>query len=246
MEPRTFTLRYDSEVELIYEMKEGVIWVPSTPKIEGCRSWGKAKNYCKKGGAFFEFKEDSTGEDTDIVEDDQYDVCACCTREEWIKYCIRNKIAYAYAEEIWKTFHDDKGVVIETGDTINGRMCMYLLYQLAPQGKSIICYGTSGVGKTTWAKTVANKPSLWITHMDDLKHFNKEIHNSIIFDDLSFVHYPLQAQIHLVDTDDARTLHIRYKTVTIPAGVQKIFTCNTFPFIEGTEAIDRRTFVIKV
>lgn len=216
------------------------------PNIQGCRSWPKARNYCKKGGSFFEYEEDDSRPDADIDEDDQYDVCACSTREEWIKHCIRTKIAYAYAEEIWKNFHDKKGVVIEEGQPIGGLMCMQLLHQMAPQGKSIICYGTSGVGKTTWAKTIANKPALWITHMDDLKHFDSEEHRSIIFDDLSFTHYPVQAQIHLVDTDDSRTLHIRYKTVTIAAGVQKIFTCNTFPFMEGNEAIDRRVFVIKV
>jgi len=104
--------------------------------------------------------------------------------------------------------------------------------------KSTIIIGPSGIGKTTYAKMKAKKPSLFVTHIDDLKFMNASI-KSIIFDDMTFKHLPLQSQIHLVDRDENRSIHVRYGTVQIPQGMEKWFTCNEQPFDEH-DAIKRR------
>jgi hypothetical protein len=104
----------------------------------------------------------------------------------------------------------------------------------------MVCLGSSGIGKTTWAKSYAKKPSLFVTHIDDLKKFRADEHKSLIFDDVSFYHYPIQSQIHLCDVENPRSIHVRYGTVSLPKGVQKIFTCNEEPLNVTHEAVARR------
>lgn len=105
--------------------------------------------------------------------------------------------------------------------------------------KSLVIQGPPGCGKTNWAKIHAKKPALFVSHLDRLKDFRIGIHKSIIFDDLDFQHLPRTSQIHLVDRENPRDIHIRYAVAHIPAGVQKIFTCNHEPFIRD-DAIRRR------
>lgn len=92
--------------------------------------------------------------------------------------------------------------------------------------KSLICHGKPGIGKTELAKSVL-PGALWVTHMDDLGNFVAGEHTGIIFDDMEFGHLPRVAQIHLLDCDNDRSIHVRYKTAHIPAGTKKIFTTNT-------------------
>lgn len=116
--------------------------------------------------------------------------------------------------------------------------------------KSIVIVGPAGCGKTTWAKKVALKPILFISHMDGLRKLDAT-HKSIIFDDMDFKHYPLQAQKHLLDQENPREIHIRYRTAVIPAGMQKIFTANSYPFFDEREdehfkAIRRRMQLVEL
>jgi len=112
--------------------------------------------------------------------------------------------------------------------------------------KALILIGDSGIGKTTAAKQIIPKPTLFVSHIDDLKHFKSEIHKSILFDDVCFNHYPVQSQIHLVDFDNPRSIHVRYGVAKIPAGIAKIFTCNEDPLNLLHPAISRRVQVIRV
>lgn len=111
-----------------------------------------------------------------------------------------------------------------------------------PLQTSLVIIGAPGCGKTTWAKLNALKPSLFIRHLDSLQYLRPH-HKSIIFDDLSFVHLPVATQKYLVDCQDLAEIHLRYRIGRIPAGTQKIFTGNEYPFesigIHG-EAISRR------
>lgn len=79
--------------------------------------------------------------------------------------------------------------------------------------------------------------------MDDLIHFESGEYDGIIFDDMDFRHLPRVAQIHILDTDDRRSIHCRYTCANIPAGTRKIFTTNEdggsiFSFPDP--ALDRR------
>lgn len=91
--------------------------------------------------------------------------------------------------------------------------------------KSHVFWGPPGTGKTEYAKFLLPK-ALFVTHMDDLGRFDAKVYDGIIFDDMSFTHLPREAQIHLVDFDNPRSIHVRYKVANIPAGTVKIFTTN--------------------
>lgn len=94
-----------------------------------------------------------------------------------------------------------------------------------PKDKSVIVFGQTGLGKTEYVKYCFPK-ALFATHIDDLMKFRCGKYDSIIFDDCSFTHIPDRAQLHLVDQDNDRSIHIRYGTVSIPAGTPKIFMHN--------------------
>lgn len=91
--------------------------------------------------------------------------------------------------------------------------------------KTLIFWGASGVGKTEFACALL-PGALMVSHMDDLKQFDEEYHSGIIFDDVDIKHIPRTAQIHLVDQQHCRSIHIRYGCATIPAHTKKIFTTN--------------------
>lgn len=113
--------------------------------------------------------------------------------------------------------------------------------------KSVILWGAAGIGKTEYAKYLLPN-ALFVSHMDDLGGFNSH-YDGIIFDDMSFIHLPRTAQIHVLDIDNQRSIHIRYKTATIPAHTKKIFLTNE---IDGRivdlldEAIARRCEVVEL
>lgn len=91
--------------------------------------------------------------------------------------------------------------------------------------KTQIFLGPTGCGKTTYAIQVLPK-ALFCTHMDDLTKYNTDDYDGIIFDEACFLHLPREAQIHLCDQDQTRSLHVRYMCARIPAHTKKIFTSN--------------------
>jgi len=108
--------------------------------------------------------------------------------------------------------------------------------------KSHILWGGAGIGKTSFARAILPK-GLLVSHMDDLSVYDPTVHDGIIFDDMSFLHLHREAQIHLVDVEEGRSIHIRYRTAWIPENTKKIFTTNTYQgaiFMIQDSAIQRR------
>jgi hypothetical protein len=161
-------------------------------------------------------------------------------RDGFDKCCLENRVSFMWAEHLWKRHGQAGHDILEPGA---GTECMQL-QTLQFTNKSTIIVGPSGCGKSTWAKRVSQKPALWVTHLDDLKKLSKE-HKCIIFDDMDFKHLPRSTQIYLADQDDIRTIHCRNTNATIPAGLPKIFTANSYPF-EQDEAIARRVTTINI
>lgn len=91
--------------------------------------------------------------------------------------------------------------------------------------KTQVFLGPTGCGKTTYALQLL-PTALFCTHMDDLIKYNTDDYDGIIYDEASFVHLPREAQIHLCDQDQARSLHVRYLCARIPANTKKVFTSN--------------------
>jgi len=112
--------------------------------------------------------------------------------------------------------------------------------------RSVVLRGPSGVGKTCFAKFLL-PTALFVSHLDSLGKYDDSVHRGIIFDDMSFTHLHREAQIHLLDYDEPRNIHIRYATAHIPAHTPKIFTTNRdYIFLENDPAIERRVRYILI
>ncbi len=90
--------------------------------------------------------------------------------------------------------------------------------------KPVLLYGESNTGKTSFAVAHFKNP-LVVSHIDKLKLLSPD-NDAIVFDDMSFSHWPPEAVIHLLDIDFERDINVRYGTVTIPANTIKVFTHN--------------------
>jgi len=93
--------------------------------------------------------------------------------------------------------------------------------------KAVLLTGPSGCGKTQFAKAHFTNP-LFIRNGDKLRDFRTE-HDGIVFDDMSFTHWPPETVIHLLDMDEDSDIHCRYSNALIPAGTKRIFIHNGSP-----------------
>lgn len=101
-----------------------------------------------------------------------------------------------------------------------------LLDETTLHEKAVLFYGPTGIGKTRFALAHFQKPLL-VRHLDELKKFSPGYHDGIVFDDMSFAHFPTNTVIHLVDMDLDSPVHCRFSNAVIPAGTPRIFTFNT-------------------
>lgn len=111
--------------------------------------------------------------------------------------------------------------------------------------ETVFITGPAGIGKTQFAKAHF-KDALIVSHMDTLKQFDPNVHDGIIFDDMTFAHYPREAVIHLLDWEEDRDIHCRFQNAFIPKETRKIFCSNksfndTFgKDMDSDEAVTRR------
>lgn len=106
-------------------------------------------------------------------------------------------------------------------------------------------YGPSGVGKTQLIKAMYPN-CLFVSHKDKLKQLKPE-HELIVFDDMSFSHWPREAVIHLLDTESSRDIDVKFGMVTIPMNTPRVFLSNNWIWPkDDTQAIKRRLYVVTV
>lgn len=90
--------------------------------------------------------------------------------------------------------------------------------------KPILLTGASGTGKTSYALAHFKKPFL-VRDIDDLKGLTSQF-DGIVFDDMSFKHWPAESVIHLLDWDNPSSIRCRNVNAKIPAKMPRIFTHN--------------------
>jgi hypothetical protein len=216
------------------------------PNKQDPRNWSACKQYCKKGG---DFEEWSLGTECKEPMDLAERVSTYEKEEDWMSWCALNAVSYQYATWFWNRFKSDLTTITEGDDQTKQYLCEALSTFTfnADIHKCFIINGPSGCGKTTWAKLFMPKPTLFVSHIDQLKSFRPGYHKSIIFDDVDFKHWPRHSQIHLCDFDNPRAIHCRYATANIPSGIYKCFTSNVLPLDTTDQAIRRRvkTYNIK-
>lgn len=226
----------------------------SHPNIQSSRRFGDWVSYCKKSvsdssfnaswiAEFGQFQLNKPASEDRLSPEDLILRAKEMDLVSFLAYCSVNK--YQMAKDIWTLAHEDNTLTITDSDIILGdihskfsNLAEKLIWE---PNKTLVIVGEAGVGKTTWAKKVMPKPLLFVSHLDDLRKFRPEYHKAILFDDVSINHLPITSQIHLVDQENPRSIHVRYGTVRIPSGVPKCFTCNTFPITLEHPAIKRRT-----
>lgn len=94
--------------------------------------------------------------------------------------------------------------------------------------KHVYLMGPKGCGKTEWAKTWFENP-LIVRSADELKAFEENFHDGIIFDDCRFGHWPESSIQSLLEWDNPAEVHARYENAYIPRHTRKVFTSNYPP-----------------
>ncbi len=194
--------------------------------------------YCKKDGVFLEH---FSGE-TEINPFNPYTAAAELPEDIYFETCRKMKVTYQYASHAWEFNKRHLNDINTIGENhpIEGSILNPFLMVLRPQlNATNWIKGPSGIGKTTWALTYAPKPALFVRHLDTLRQFQVGVHQSLIFDDMSFTHQPRTAQIMIVDTHHPQQIHVRYAVVNLPANTTKIFLSNDDIFLDDP-AINRR------
>jgi len=224
------------------------------PNVQSAKSKVATRKYVQKDGDFVEWGEWVEKTSSESVSDDNVRDKLQLPLLDFLIWAGTNRVQYA--KEIWHLANKpDINTLYDTPVVDDKYIADELWAVLKPYqhdielNKSIVLVGWSGVGKTTWAKWFCQQnsvtPTLFCSHIDTLKQFDGSKHKSIIFDDVSFKHYPVQTQIHLVDQENPRQIHCRHTTATIPPGITKIFTCNEDPLDLEHPAVARRTTVIR-
>lgn len=217
------------------------------PNVQSARRFGAWVQYLKKDGNFVEIGSFSNNKaNNDVSESELIEAAKTLELPEFLAFCAVHRLNYAKA--IWESFHKDNSITLTAEQSFEGvidERFQKLIdsVELKPN-LTLLVIGKSGIGKTTWAKQTIPKPCLFVTHLDDLRKFQSDYHVSILFDDVSFCHLPDTSQIHLLDYENPRSIHIRHTIARVPAGVRKIVTCNTVPASIHIEAISRRTQVL--
>lgn len=211
------------------------------PNIQSIRSIKRALDYVSKDGEFIDYGPVPAGSAKD---ENWVELASKSSRADFMSTAFAAGLSQNWAREFWDLGSGKQTAEIrESYEATLSWESEFLQNLSLPENKCAVLIGPTGCGKSSWAKRVCPKPALWVSHMDVLRMFRPDYHQSIIFDDMAFHHLPLQSQIHLVDWIDCRQIHCRYGYATIPAKTVKIFTCNERPFVDHP-AIERRVLYV--
>lgn len=222
------------------------------PKVEGCRSWKSVVKYVTKDGNYI------SNYDADVLK-------------RLISDNMKVGDIYEKARELAKDGKVKEGIVMLEHSktvrdlTIHGNAIQKNLRALAvkrrspdfsiddfdltfqwDRTKSLVLWGPTNTGKTSIAKALLPR-ALFVTHKDRLKEYDEDEYEGIIFDDMSFKHWPREAQIHIVDFDNDRQIDVKHGMAVIPAKTPRIFTTNMMPaeiMLANDGAIERRIQVV--
>lgn len=193
------------------------------------------KNYIKEDGQYVEWAAVANN-------DNLFEWARTFTYEEFWERARRANISYGYARNAWDSTQSELNAITMDTDP-NADLNITLPQSLSEfdfeVNRTNIIVGPTGCGKTVISLRRMIKPILFVTHVDQLRHFAGSLHRSILFDDMNFSHLPLQAQIHLCDRQMPRAMHRRYGTTLIPPGTQVTITCNERPVV-WDPAVNRR------
>lgn len=205
-------------------------------------TWEQAEEYCQKEGHYQFWGERPTqrqGRRTDLIELQQAlddgDSLRDISRAhfgQWMRY-ERSIRSYRNMDILGRRV--DPEYSLES-----------FPWEEPDEVKSLILWGSAGIGKTEFAKALLPR-CLFVSHMDDLRSFDPSDYDGIVFDDMNFSHLPRSGQIHLLDWDNPRSIHVRYGVASIPRHTRKIFTTNVAGgaiFDLSDSAISRRCDII--
>lgn len=249
------------------------------PNVQAATTWGACVNYCRKDFVEVEYFNCTAEEAATSEANEPLDLFAHARqldgdREGWTNFCQHRQISFARECYVWNRLHNsrrdnctiydepelDPAFKPDNDDNdwifnLPAEPLSQCLALCMGGGicKSLFILGPSGVGKTTFLKSIAPKPCLWVRHIDNLQYFDGELHKSIIFDELRFDgdaegrgKWPLPSQVVAVDTRDPQQIHCRYKPAFVPAKVPKFFSfADTIGFTRDLQ-IERRVQVINV
>nr|QKI29006.1 Rep [Trichosanthes kirilowii CRESS virus] len=199
------------------------------------------KNYIREEGEFVEWCANPE-------HDNLFEWARTLTNESFWERCRRSNVSYGYARNAWDTVSSELNSITMVDDP-NPDLNLVLpqsldTFQFSTNLTNVIV-GPTGCGKTFICLRKMLKPILFVTHVDQLKFFSAALHRSILFDDMQFTHLPVPAQIHLVDRALPRSIHRRYGTTLIPAGIQVTITCNERP-VAWDPPINRRINLLTI
>lgn len=89
---------------------------------------------------------------------------------------------------------------------------------------SLILAGRPGCGKTSLAQALAGEDYMWVTSVQDLANYAGQ--RTLLLDDVDLEDPSREKRIALLDVAKPRTVRILYGTITVPAGVRRIWTTN--------------------